>query len=94
MREDRPNIEDAIKNGEIQLIINTPNGRRGQFDDSCIRKAAIKDKIPCITTTAAAAAVARGIEASLNGKDGVESLQTCHRDISAGLPEPAAAARS
>ncbi|MEN6486546.1 MAG: carbamoyl-phosphate synthase large subunit, partial [Syntrophobacteraceae bacterium] len=81
MYENRPNIVDAIKNGEIQLIINTPDGGRGQFDDSYIRKAAIKYKVAYITTTAAAAAAARGIEASMGGKDVVKSLQTYHRDI-------------
>lgn len=81
MYEDRPNIVDAIKNGDIQLIINTPDGRRGQFDDSYIRKAAIKYKVSYITTTAAAVAAARGIEASLRGKDSVKSLQAYHREI-------------
>ncbi len=79
--EDRPNIVDAIKNGQIQLIINTPNGRRGQFDDSYIRKSAIKYKIPYITTTAAAIAAARGIEACREGRDSVKSLQSYHAEI-------------
>lgn len=84
MFEDRPNIVDAIKNGDIQLIINTPDGRRGQFDDSYIRKAAIKYKVPYITTTAAAVAAARGIEAFRKGKGDVKSLQTYHQDIRRG----------
>ncbi len=92
MHEDRPNIVDAIMNGEIQLIINTPDGKRGKFDDSYIRKAAIKYKIPYITTTAAAVAAARGIEAHLSGKDDVKSLQTYHRDID-GLAERVQAVR-
>ncbi|MHC1729961.1 MAG: carbamoyl-phosphate synthase large subunit [Syntrophobacteraceae bacterium] len=82
MYEDRPNIVDAIKNGDIQLIINTPDGRRGKSDDSYIRKAAIKYKVPYITTTAAAVAAARGIEAFRRGKDDVKSLQVYHQDIS------------
>ncbi len=81
MHEDRPNIVDAIKNGSIQLIINTPVGRLGKTDDSYIRKAAIKYKIPYITTTAAAVAAARGIEAFRNGKGDVKSLQAYHREI-------------
>ncbi|MCE5335353.1 MAG: carbamoyl-phosphate synthase large subunit [Desulfobacteraceae bacterium] len=81
MYEDRPNITDAIKNGEIQLIINTPSGKRGKFDDSYIRKAAIKYKVPYITTTAAAVAAARGIEAFCKGKADVKSLQQYHKDI-------------
>ena len=52
MHEGRPNIVDAIKNGEIQLIINTPSGKLSKHDDSYIRKAAIKYKMPYITTTA------------------------------------------
>ena len=56
MHEGRPNIVDAIKNGEIQLVINTPAGRLSKYDDSYIRKAAIKYKIPYITTVAAAVA--------------------------------------
>lgn len=59
--EGRPNILDAISNGEIQLVINTPIGKRSQNDDSYIRKAAIRKKIPYITTMAAALAGAKGI---------------------------------
>ncbi len=54
MHEGRPNIVDAIKNNEIQLVINTPSGKLSKHDDSYIRKAAIKYKIPYITTLAAA----------------------------------------
>ncbi|MFA7177398.1 MAG: carbamoyl-phosphate synthase large subunit, partial [Smithellaceae bacterium] len=50
MHEGRPNIVDAIKNGEIQLVINTPAGRLSKYDDSYIRKAAIKYKNPYATT--------------------------------------------
>ena len=63
MHEGRPNIMDSIKNGEVQLIVNTPAGKMSKYDDSYIRKAAIKYKIPYITTTAAAAAAAKGIAA-------------------------------
>ena len=56
--EGRPNILDAISNSELQLIINTPSGKRSQHDDSYIRKAAIRFRIPYITTTAAAIATA------------------------------------
>jgi len=81
MHEGRPNIVDAIKNNEIQLIINTPAGRMGKYDDSYIRKAAIKYRIPYITTTAAAAAAAKGIAASRNGSAPVRSLQSYHSGI-------------
>jgi len=81
MHEGRPNIVDAIKNNEIQLIINTPVGRTGKHDDSYIRKAAIKYRIPYITTTAAAAAAAKGIAARRNGSAPVRSLQSYHSGI-------------
>jgi carbamoyl-phosphate synthase large subunit len=81
MHEGRPNIVDAIKNGEIQLVVNTPSGKLSKHDDSYIRKAAIKYKIPHITTLAAAVAAARGIQALRAGKAGVKSLQDYHADI-------------
>ncbi len=82
MHEGRPNIVDAIKNGEIQLVINTPEGRLSKHDDSYIRKAAIKYKVPYITTTAAAAAAVKGIaEMRANGAAPVRSLQSYHAGI-------------
>ncbi|MHB9069565.1 MAG: carbamoyl-phosphate synthase large subunit [Sedimentisphaerales bacterium] len=81
MQEGRPNILDAIKNKEIQLLINTPAGKASQTDDSYIRKAAIKYKLPYITTTAAAIAAAKGIEAIQKGKGKVKSLQEYHSEI-------------
>jgi len=79
--EGRPNIVDAIKNGEIQLIINTPAGKLSKHDDSYIRKAAIKYKIPYITTTAAASAAVKGIAARRKGDTTVKSLQSYHAAI-------------
>jgi len=81
MHEGRPNIVDAIKNGEIQLVINTPAGKLSKYDDSYIRKAAIRYKIPYITTTAAAAAAVKGIAAYRQGTSSVKSLQNYHSDI-------------
>jgi len=81
MHEGRPNIVDGIKNGEINLVINTPIGRLGTYDDSYIRKAAIKHKIPYITTIAAAVAAARGIAAVRKGHGRARSLQSYHADI-------------
>jgi len=68
-------------NGEIQLVINTPSGKLSQYDDSYIRKTAIKYHVPCITTLAAAAAAAKGITAYRQGKSEVKSLQSYHADI-------------
>jgi carbamoyl-phosphate synthase large subunit len=81
MHEGRPNITDAIKNNEIQLIINTPSGKLSQHDDSYIRKTAIKHKIPYVTTTAAAGAAAKGIEAYRQASSHVKPLQAYHADI-------------
>ena len=81
MHEGRPNIVDAIKNGEIQLVINTPAGRLSKYDDSYIRKAAIKYKIPYITTVAAAVAAVKGIAACRQGHGRAKSLQSYHAEI-------------
>jgi len=81
MHEGRPNIADGITNGEIQLVINTPSGKLSQYDDSYIRKAAIKYKVPYITTLAAATAAAKGITAYRQVKTGVKSLQRYHSEI-------------
>ncbi|MBK9138217.1 MAG: carbamoyl-phosphate synthase large subunit [Verrucomicrobia bacterium] len=77
----RPNIADEIKSREIDLIINTPTGKAGAMDDAYIRKAAIKYKVPYMTTAAAAHAAVVGIAAARAGRAGVKSLQAYHRDI-------------
>jgi carbamoyl-phosphate synthase large subunit len=79
--EGRPNIVDAIKNGEIHLVINTPAGKMSEYDDSYIRKSAIKHKILYITTTSAALAATKGILERKHGKYHVKSLQEYHRGI-------------
>jgi carbamoyl-phosphate synthase large subunit len=79
--QQRPNIVDEIKSKEIHLIINTPIGKSGQFDDAYIRKAAVKYKVPYITTAAAARASAVGIAECRAGRVGVKSLQSYHQDI-------------
>jgi carbamoyl-phosphate synthase large subunit len=81
MHEGRPNIVDAIKNKEIQLVINTPSGKLSKYDDSYIRKAAIKHKVPYITTLAAALAAARGIGAKRKRQSTVRSLQDYHQTM-------------
>ncbi|MGI6120364.1 MAG: carbamoyl-phosphate synthase large subunit [Desulfosporosinus sp.] len=81
LHEGRPNIVDGITNHEINLVINTPFGRRGQHDDSYIRKAAIKYKVPYITTMAAALASAKGIAAFVENNyrnTSLNSLQEYH----------------
>ena len=81
MHEGRPNIVDAIKNGEIQLVINTPSGKLSKYDDSYIRKAAIQYKVPYITTLAAATAASRGINRFQQGHGTVRSLQSYHQQL-------------
>jgi len=91
LHEGRPNIVDAIMNGQIQLVINTPVGKLSQYDDSYIRKSAIKYNVPYITTVAAAVAAAEGIAAYRGGRAGVRSLQEYHADIvgqTVGSPKP------
>jgi len=81
MREGRPNITDAMMDGEIQLVINTPRGKVGKADDAYIRQTAIRRKIPYVTTLAAAVAAAKGIAACQQGRGQVKSLQSYHADI-------------
>ncbi len=83
MQEGRPNIVDEVMNGKIQLIINTPAAKEENlFDDSYIRKTAIKAKVPYMTTMAAAKATAEGIRAVIKeGEIGVMSLQEIHAAI-------------
>ena len=80
--EGRPNILDMITNGKIQLIINSPVGKESIHDDSYLRKAAIKAKIPYMTTIAAAKATASGIRyVKKHGQGQVKSLQQLHGEI-------------
>ncbi len=80
--EGRPNILDMITNGQIQLIVNSPVGKDSIHDDSYLRKAAIKGKIPYMTTIAAAKATASGIRyVKEHGRGEVHSLQSLHSEI-------------
>ena len=82
--EGRPNISDSISNKEIKLIINTPSTKISEFDDSYIRKIAIKHKVPYITTMTAALASAKGIAAYIKNdltEPAKKSLQEYHQDI-------------
>jgi carbamoyl-phosphate synthase large subunit len=81
VHEGRPNIVDGITNGMINLVVNTPGGKQSEYDDSYIRKSAIKHKVPYITTTSAALAATRGIKDRRSGAYGVKSVQDYHRGI-------------
>lgn len=80
--EGRPNVQDLITNGDIQLVINSPVGKDSIYDDSYLRKTAIKAKVPYMTTIAAALATAKGIHSiNKNGNSEVKSLQELHSQI-------------
>ena len=80
--EGRPNVLDMITNGKIDLIVNSPVGKDSVHDDSYLRKAAIKAKIPYMTTIAAAKATASGIHYLKTHKGSeVKSLQELHSEI-------------
>jgi carbamoyl-phosphate synthase large subunit len=82
INEGRPNVLDVIVNRQVCLVINTPSGRRdARTDDASIRKAALKYKVPYLTTVAAAAASAQGIRAARDSAGGVKSIQAYHADI-------------
>ena len=78
LHEGRPNIADAIKNNELQLIINTPIGKDSKYDDSYIRMMAIQRKVPYVTSIAAAEATISGIEAMKKSNVLPKSLQEYH----------------
>ena len=80
--EGRPNTLDLITNGKIDLIVNSPVGKDSVNDDSYLRKAAIKGKIPYMTTIAASRATAKGIRYVKSHESGeVKSLQELHSEI-------------
>ncbi|MCR4740857.1 MAG: carbamoyl-phosphate synthase large subunit [Lachnospiraceae bacterium] len=81
LNQGRPNVLDAITNKEADLVINTPDDKKGAIDDSYIRKGVIKARIPYVTTMAAAKATAAGIKAMQNNKAEVKSLQEYHASI-------------
>jgi carbamoyl-phosphate synthase large subunit len=73
--EGRPHIVDMIKNGEINLIINTPRGRNPKLDEVAIRANAVSYKIPYTTTISGAQAVVNAIESMKRGNLRVKALQ-------------------
>jgi len=78
----RPNVGDMITNGDINLVLNTPRDKDGMSDDSYLRKAAIKAKVPYLTTIAAAKATAEGIHyVKTHGGSELKSLQELHSEI-------------
>ena len=83
VKEGRPNVVDLIKGQSVQLIVNTPHGAEPWFDEKAIRRAAVTNRIPTITTMAAAWAAAEGIAALQRNEVNVRSLQQWHGDKNA-----------
>jgi len=75
VNEGRPHVVDHIKNNEIQLVVNTPLGRQAREDEYAIGRAAIRYRIPAITTLSGAKTAVRGIRRLLKGDLPVTSLQ-------------------
>src|SRR5580693_2430714 len=80
VKEGRPNVVDLIKGERIQLIVNTPHGQDTFFDEKAIRRAAVTQRIPTITTIAAARAAAEGIAATQRRQITVNALQELRRE--------------
>src|SRR5579884_1507507 len=83
VKEGRPNVVDLIKGERIQLIINTPQGQDPWFDEQAIRRAAVTQRIPALTTMAAARAAADGIAYRQGGQTSVRVLQHLHAERAA-----------
>ncbi len=83
VHEGRPHIVDLIKNREIQLVFNTPYGKKERKDDSSIRAAAVHTSIPCITTLPGISAVVSALASMHRGESTVKSLQAYHEEIAA-----------
>ena len=82
LQEGGTTVLDLINSGEVDLVINTPSGKTSAWDDSYLRKSAVRKKIPYITTMAAAKATVSGIRAiRTRGTSGIKSLQELHAMI-------------
>ncbi len=79
VNEGRPNIVDLIKTGKVDLLINTPLGRESFYDEKSIRRAAIRHRVPCVTTISAARAAVRGLHSQIEESFEVAALQDLHR---------------
>jgi len=75
VNEGRPNMVDLMISGGVGLLINTPLGKQSQFDDRSMRRAAISNGIPYVTTLSAASAAADAISALRNRRREVRSIQ-------------------
>jgi carbamoyl-phosphate synthase large subunit len=83
LAQGRPHVEDAIKNGQIHLVINTGSGDTPSKDGYVIRRAALKFGIPYVTTAAGALAVSKAVAALKSKTLGVQCIQEYHATIEA-----------
>ncbi|MGH7273959.1 MAG: carbamoyl-phosphate synthase large subunit [Nitrospiria bacterium] len=81
VKEGRPHAVDYLKNGEIQMVINTVGDKIAQEDSYLLRRTTLNQNIPYFTTIAGARAAVRAIEAILKGRGGVKALQDYHREL-------------
>jgi carbamoyl-phosphate synthase large subunit len=81
VKEGRPNVVDLIKGDRIQLIVNTPHGADTFFDEKAIRRSAVAQRIPMITTIAAARAASEGIASMLQHTTRVYAMQALHGEL-------------
>ncbi|HEX4567984.1 MAG TPA: carbamoyl-phosphate synthase large subunit [Vicinamibacterales bacterium] len=81
VNEGRPHVGDELVNGRIHLVINTPVGRESFFDDKVVRRTAMMQQVPCITTLTGAAAAVQAIKALHTEGLSVRSLQEYHADV-------------
>ena len=81
VNEGRPNIEDRIRSGDVDLVVNTPLGRESHFDEKAIRRAAMQYRIPCITTISGAQAAVNGIRDLQRESLTVRTLQEYHAEM-------------
>jgi carbamoyl-phosphate synthase large subunit len=79
VREGRPDVVDRIKNGDIQLLINTPLGKKAQYDEAAMRLAGLRYGVPCVTNLQAARALPAALAALQRGEMSVIKLQDLER---------------
>ena len=82
VREGRPHVVDMIKNGEINLVINTTSDKKAIAESYSIRRTALTFDIPYTTTLAGAKATAQAIKSMLQGELKVKTLQEYHSEES------------
>jgi len=88
VREGRPHIVDAIINGEIALVINTPSGKHPRQDEIAIRSTSWARRVPIITTVQGAIAVARAVKKLSDSELAVRTLQEYTMDTHGEVPQP------